>query len=229
MLQNTNGFVTSTLLSPVAGLVHAYTTRILGDMKKSEENRNNVIREVFGDKTMLRTAKQAHGNKVGEDSIVMKGKTGFALGVFTADCVPMLLVDTKKNILAAIHAGWRGTLGGITPNTLDSMKNLGSDVGDIYVSIGPHISMCHYDVPEERAQKFLAAFNHDPKVASYIEGAWRVDIGWANYRQLTDAGVKPEHIDAPPTCTFCQIDTYFSFRKDSKETFGEIMGVIGFA
>jgi len=64
---------------------------------------------------------------------------------------------------------------------------------------------------------------------SYIEGAWRVDIGWANYRQLTDAGVKPEHIDAPPTCTFCQIDTYFSFRKDSKETFGEIMGVIGFA
>lgn len=242
LTQQPNGIVTSSIFSGQSVVSHAYTTRSRGDMKKSEQNRKKVAHDLFGDETAVITAEQVHGSNVGVvdgenehiagvDAVVAKVTPGskFALGVFVADCVPMLLADTKKRIIASIHAGWKGTLGGITTYTVEQMKKLGSNPSDIFVSIGPHISMCHYDVPEERAQKFLKAFDNDPKVVSYFEGAWHVDIGWANYRQLTDAGIEPEHIDAPPTCTACQNDEFFSYRKDSKKTFGEIMGIIGFA
>ena len=204
---------------------HAFTTRKDGDMKDSVANRERIVHQLFGDARELKTAPQTHSNEVGLDAIISKDKN-VALGVFVADCVPILLSDDRA--IGAIHAGWKGTLGGITINTINEMKKAGTEPNEMMVWIGPHIGMCHYDVPESRAQKFLNTFDNDPKVASFFENKWHVDIGWANYRQLVDSGVKPEHINAPPTCTACQIDTYFSFRKDSKESFGEIMGVIGF-
>lgn len=224
LIKQPNGLVTSTILSPY--VTHAYTTRAFGDMKQSEKNRQKIINEFFDNKTSLETGKQEHGNMVGVDALVTKDPH-VALGVFVADCVPILLVDIKKKIIGVVHAGWKGTLGDITTKTIVEMKKLGSNVSDILVSMGPHIGMCHYDVTEERAQKFLNTFDNDPKVASFFEGSWHLDIGWANYRQLLDTGIKPDHIDAPPTCTVCQVDTYFSFRKDSKKTYGEIMGIIG--
>lgn len=207
-------------------IIHAFTTRNDGDMKKSEANRKKIICRLFGKDRELITMPQKHTNVVGIDALV-SNKTDVAFCVFAADCVPILL--TGGHIIAAIHAGWKGTLGGITTNTIKVMKEKGSNPKDIIAWIGPHIGMCHYDVPQERAEKFLTAFNNDPKVASYFEGAWHVDIGWANYRQLTDTGIVPEHIDAPPTCTACQVDTYFSYRKEKDELEGEIMGVIGFS
>ncbi len=217
-----NGFVISTTLP----FLHAFTTRGLGDMKKSKENRTKAMRELFGEERELMFGKQLHTNVVGIDAVVTN-KPHAAVGVFVADCVPILLADIKKRVIGAVHAGWRGTLGGITTNAIREMNSYGSQPGNIIAVIGPHIGMCHYDVPEERAKKFLAAFGDDRKVASFFEGSWHVDLGWANYRQLLAQGITQEHIDAPPTCTACQIDTYFSYRKDSKETFGEIMGVVG--
>lgn len=208
-------------------IIHAFTKRNDGDMKHSEENRKKVVQKLFGHDRELIAMPQKHSNIVGVDALVTKRSDG-ALAVFSADCVPILLADRKNNCIAAIHAGWRGTLGEITRKTIQEMEKNGSNPKDILAWVGPHIGMCHYDVPEDRAQKFLQAFDHDPKVASYFEGAWHVDIGYANYKQLLDTGVTPAHIDAPPTCTVCQIDTYFSYRKDTPETFGRIMGVIGF-
>ncbi len=241
LIRQPSGIVISTIFSEYPQLTHGYSTRAFGDMKKSEQNRKKVVHDLFGDETALMTAEQVHGSTVGVvsgesdqiagvDALVAKAASGsrLALGVFVADCVPVLLADTKKRIIASIHAGWKGALGSITTKTVGQMEKLGSKASDILVSIGPHIGMCHYDVSHERAEKFLKAFGNDPKVAAYFEGAWHVDIGWVNYRQLLTAGITPDHIDAPPTCTACQVDTYFSFRKDTKETFGEILGIIGF-
>lgn len=204
-------------------IVHAFTTRADGDMKKSEENRKKIIRKLFGSDREILVIAQKHSNTVGIDSLVSKRKD-IALAVFAADCVPLLLTD--GNLIAAVHAGWKGTLGGITTNTVKEMKSQGSRVEDIRAWIGPHIGMCHYDVPKERAEQFLSLYN-GPKVASFFENRWHVDIGWTNYHQLLDAGVKSEHISAPITCTACQTDTYFSFRKEKNKLAGEIMGVIG--
>ncbi|MBI3386024.1 laccase domain-containing protein [Candidatus Gottesmanbacteria bacterium] len=189
-----DGLVVSTLL-PVP---HCYTTRALGDMKKSEKNRERMVRRVFGTVNLV-IAEQVHGSEVAivdgtkgyipsVDALVARIRPGskVTLGVFVADCVPMLLVDPNSAIIATVHAGWKGTLGAVTKNAVETMRKLGGSMSDIRVSIGPHIGMCHYDVPKERAQKFLNAFGNDPKVASYFERGWHVDIGWANYRQLID-------------------------------------------
>ncbi len=236
------GVYQSELLSQ-QGIQHGFSSRSFGDMRGIEPR--HKFKQALGlSSYRLVAAEQIHGDSVhvvtqGDfgktvplvDALVFRNHESnvhIALGIIVADCAPMLFADLQARVIGVAHAGWKGTLSGITKNTITEMRKLGSNASDIIVSIGPHIGMCHYDVPEERARKFLEAFGNDPKVASFFENCWHVDIGWANYRQLIGNGIVPEHIDAPPTCTACQIDTYFSFRKDSKETFGEIMGVIGF-
>lgn len=203
-------------------IVHTFTTRAQGDMKNSVENRKKVVQKLFGEDREILMMAQKHTSKIGTDALISSRKD-VAAAVFAADCVPILLSD--NTMFAVIHAGWRGTLGGITKKTVLEMKQNGA--GEIHAWIGPHIGMCHYDVPEERAKKFQEAFGSDVRVASFFEGKWHVDLGWANYMHLLTAGVKKEHIKAPPTCTYCQSDTYFSFRKEKNELEGEIMGIIG--
>lgn len=205
-------------------IVHAFTTRADGDMKKSEENRRRFVQKLFGSEKKLLTMLQKHTSEVGVDALISDQKN-IALAVFAADCVPVLLTDGR--LFAVAHAGWKGILGGITTNTVKEMRRQGSRVEDIRAWIGPHIGMCHYDVQKERADQFLSLYN-DPKVASFFENRWHVDIGWTNYRQILDCGIKSEHISAPITCTACQTDTYFSFRKEKNKLAGEIMGVIGY-
>lgn len=232
------GVYQSDLLSRY-GVVHGFSSRALGDMRDVEPRKR--LKQVLGISSYrLIGAEQVHGSTVhvvtsddfsktvaGVDALVFKlDGSKVALGIIVADCIPLLFADLQARVIGVAHAGWRGTLTSITTNTVSEMEKLGSRATDILVSMGPHIGMCHYNVLEERAQKFLNNFDNDPKVASYFEGAWHVDIGWANYRQLLDAGVLKEHIDGPPTCTFCQNDTFFSFRKEKSALAGEIMGVI---
>lgn len=224
-----SGFYQSTLLSDVPHLVHAFSSRELGDMKKNRENRKKFLDLLALQEKSVAAAQQIHSNKVGVDALVLdKDSTFSAAAVFVADCVPILCVDSEAKVIAATHAGWKGTLGKITSNTIQAMQKAGAKSKNILVSIGSHIGMCCYNVPQDRAKKFINIFNNDQKVASIIEGAWHVDLGYANYLQLLSVGVKPEHIDAPPTCTSCQVNDFFSYRKDSKETFGEMMAVIGY-
>lgn len=236
MQKNHSGFYTSTLLSGVPGLVHGFSTRISGDMR-NKENRQDLLGQLGIHNFQLLLPEQIHGVKVGIVSNFdeMKGTDGFVLrgspvilGVLTADCVPLLAVDPVAHIAGAAHAGWKGTIGGIATHLIESMQKAGAETERIFVAIGPHIGMCCYDVPDERAQEFLIGFNENPKVVSKINNAWHVDIGYANFLQLRDAGIASGHIDAPPVCTKCQHDEFFSYRGDSKETFGEMLGVIGF-
>lgn len=86
--------------------------------------------------------------------------------------------------------------------------------------------MCCYNVMEDRAVAYQKQFGRDDKIASRIQGEWHLDIGYANYQQLIDAGVEKEHIDAPATCTSCQVSEFNSFRKDPKDKFGVQLAVI---
>ncbi len=238
LTESPNGWYQSTLLSGVPQVAHGYTTRQMGDMKKGEEARHRALGMLFPRRVRLYTAKQVHGAEVAlvserawespeADGLVYQD-TGdaAALAVFVADCVPILAVDPASRIVGVVHAGWKGTLGGIATHVVKAMSQLGATTTNIMVSLGPHIGMCCYDVPEDRAQQFASAFGGDPRVASITEEKWHVDLGWANRQQLLDSGILTEHIDAPPSCTSCQVDTFFSYRKDRKEAFGEIMGVI---
>lgn len=238
MLQKIDGLgYQSTLLSTFHGVIHGFSVRSMGDMKDNRKNRESYS-SALGIPTPPALAEQVHDTLI---SLVDKGEQdivpgvdglvsfGISIAVVAADCVPVLLVDPSAHICAVVHAGWQGTLGGIVTNAVERMVECGASLESIIACIGPHIGMCCYDVPEERSKKFLNKFGLEDKIAMLQnDGRWHLDIGWVNYRQLLDSGVVAHHIDAPPICTSCQNDSFFSYRKDTKDTYGEIMGVIGF-
>ncbi len=242
-MNNSQAVYFSSILSAIPGVVHGFSTRALGDMR-NEQNRKHFMQHIgIGDAVFVQP-QQVHGNKVavvqsgssetkisGVDGLVHKAENNnvqIALGVRAADCVPLLFVDPTSRIIGVAHAGWRGTLAGIAGVLLDTMRGLGAESQNIYVAIGPHIGMCCYSVPKERADQFVAAFGTDERMVSYFDNAWHLDVGYTDFKQLTQKGVLPAHIDSRPTCTSCQNETYYSYRKETKESFGEIMGVVTF-
>ena len=226
----------STLLSGMSGVIHGFSSRNQGDMTQRFGNRDRFTK-ALGFKKPAFFAEQIHGTFIGQTDTQSKdtisGVDGLVsregpVAVVPADCVPVLLVDPVNGVCSAVHAGWKGSLENIVGRAVSSMVKAGARTAEIYGVIGPHIGACCYDVPEDRIALFGDCFGADEKMMYQFQETWHLDIGWVNYRQLIDAGVSAGHIDAPPTCTCCQHDTFFSFRKDTKETFGKMMAVIGF-
>lgn len=221
--------------------VHGFTTRRDGDMRQKEPRTAFFSSLLFTHEHII-LCEQTHGNGVatvdtshlgtripGVDALVYPGYTDEAprvLAVRVADCVPLLFVDTKTHTIAAAHAGWRGTAANIAGATIAAMEHAGSDARDIHVTIGPHIGACCYTVDDTRARQFEAAFP-GANVVRKIGNDYTINMGNANRLQLVNAGVEKAHIEDANVCTSCQVDTYFSYRKDTKESFGEIVGFIG--
>ncbi len=224
-------------------IVHGYSTKALGDMRNTGK-RAAYARMLGLSSDSLVMAQQVHSDTVhtvdqlskdpipDTDGMVLplKGRdnSGVALGIVVADCAPLLFFDRKERSIGAAHAGWKGSYKGIATNIINRMVSLGSKPEDILVSIGPRIGACCYSVPEDRAAAFLSAYDNDDRVASLKAGTWYLDIGYVNWLQLRNAGIPAENIDVSLSCTSCEYEAFYSYRKDSKETFGEIMGVIGF-
>jgi len=210
------GIYQSQLLLSVPYLVHGFSTRVYGDMRNSDK-RYAFTRKLGLNEYNLMKPKQVHSAVIdmSGDGLVSQESP---LCIITADCVPILLADPNTRIVAAVHAGWKGTLGGIVSHAVDEMKRLGANPKNSIAFLGPHIGACCYTVTEERAKQF-------PDTSSFWESAWHIDLGLANKKQLIDCGVT--RIDAPIYCTSCQTDRFFSYRKDTKETYGETIGVIG--
>jgi YfiH family protein len=178
---------------------------------------------------------------------------GLLLGVQTADCVPILLADTRQRVVAAIHAGWRGTLARITVKTLGRMRmEFGTRPRDVVAALGPAIGRCCYEVGPEVAQAFAAQF---PAAADWFDGPFeqlshgeeplslpwltmmppghvpppprvQLDLRAANRWQLADAGVPDSKIAVSDLCTACRTDLLFSYRREGAKT-GRMMAVIG--
>lgn len=134
-----------------------------------------------------------------------------------ADCTPVILYDSKKNIGAVSHAGWRGTAGKIAPKTVQKMqKEFACEPKDIIALIGPAISMCCYNVGEEVFQKLKATVGSFDGLYEMRQGELYVDLKGINARQLEECGV--ETIDVCPYCTCCDNDMFFSYRKENATT-----------
>ena len=137
-----------------------------------------------------------------------------ALVVFTADCVPVLLYDPRKAIIAAVHAGWRGTVKHIAPKAVKIMcDKFGSQPDDIRAAIGPSIGPCCFEFGED-------AVIHFPEniLQKKQDGKYLVDLWSYNKLQLTEAGVRPENIDISKVCTACESDRFYSYRTHRERT-----------
>lgn len=149
--------------------------------------------------------------------------SGKSIGVRTADCVPILLVDAEHRAVAAIHAGWRGTVAAIVLRTLETMKNIfGTRPSSVQAAIGPSIQACCYAVGPEVAARFVRLFPEWPAEP----GRRRVDLPEGNRRHLLHAGVPATHIYDCGLCTFCQAGLFFSFRREPQHP-GRMVSSVG--
>jgi YfiH family protein len=155
--------------------------------------------------------------------------TGLPLAVISADCVPLLAVAPKAKLSGVAHAGWRGTIGNIAKNLIDTMVAHGADITDIKVAIGPAIGFECYNVGADRAKLFTDVFGTNADIVVERAGTWFLHLAAANKKQLLDAGVSPEHIDQLAVCTSCHAEGLYSYRKNTDPQYGEIAGVIGFS
>lgn len=188
--------------------------------------KNFVAMEQIHGTYVAKVKKRDSGRVLSEiDGLITDGPQLY-LGVNAADCVPLFFYDPVRKLIGIIHAGWKGTLGNIAAHTIKKLQGLKSNPLDIRVAIGPYIGGCCYMVSQDRAKLFLQLFS-DEKTVFQSEDNWHIDLGRANKNQLIKCGLLEEHIDSFITCTSCQNDLFFSYRKDSKWTFGEMLGVIG--
>ena len=142
---------------------------------------------------------------------------GVILTVKIADCVPILLSDPNKRLVAALHAGWRGTVAGIARKGVEALVSMGADVRDIQVAVGASIRPCCYEVRndfydavieacgEAFAKRFVTLRDRET-------GTYSADVVGMNLAVLKEAGVREEHITVSPLCTACHSDLFFSHR-----------------
>lgn len=177
-------------------------------------------------------SKHVHGVKVyvanspiiteGYDALITN-KPNLFLAVSIADCTPILIYDYVNNAVAAIHAGWKGTVAEIIKHTLQKMNEVYNTKGsDCIAYIGTCIGYDNFEVGEEVAQHFEDAF----KKFNAQKQKWFVDLKSSNKKQLLDFGLPSENIELSPYCTVNDEDLFFSHRRDNGIT-GRMMAVIG--
>ncbi len=140
---------------------------------------------------------------------------GVALCAFTADCCPVLLYDPQKHAVAAVHAGWRGTAGGIAAEAVRMLRaEFGTDPRNVRAAIGPCIGPCCFetdgDVPE--AMRASLGTKAEPAIRAAGEKFF-VDIKAINRTWLLESGLLPAQIDVSDDCTACQTERFWSHRR----------------
>ena len=154
---------------------------------------------------------------------------GYCVCVMTADCVPVLLYDKKLQVVAAIHAGWKGTVEHIVSNVLEHMNEMfGTQGEDVVACIGPSISLESFEVGDEVYEAFKES-GFDMSLISVKKrktGKYHIDLWEANRIELLNAGVPAEQIEVAGICTYIHHDEFFSARRlgiDSGRTLSGIM------
>ena len=165
---------------------------------------------------------------IGIDALITN-VPGYCVCVTTADCVPVLLYDKKLQVVAAIHAGWKGTVKHIVSNVLEHMnQKFGTQGEDVIACIGPSISLASFEVGDEVYEAFKES-GFDMSLISVKKrktGKYHIDLWEANRIELLNAGVPAEQIEVAGICSYIHHDEFFSARRlgiDSGRTLAGIM------
>jgi len=155
------------------------------------------------------------GGVLGTGDALLENTPGAVVAVKTADCIPLLLVDPGHRAVAAVHAGWRGTVAGIPRSAVAALgAQFGSRTGDLHAAIGPAIGKCCYEVGPEVAARFG------------VDGRAHIDLAETVRRQLEAAGVGGQRIYMSGLCTQCRAGEFHSFRRDGAAA-GRLYSFVG--
>ena len=246
-----------------AGFVNCFSTRIggvsplpsqdlnlahfKGDTEENvKENRRRFLSAIGAEQARIITARQTHstdrltiesreqtlGPQPDCDAMITR-MTNVLLAVQTADCLPVLIGDTKTGTMAGIHAGWRGTAGRITERTVADMMLLhGVSPRDCIAALGPSACAACYEVGEEVISRYKKEFGYWRDLLSNFNdnGKAKLDIRAANIQQLRFCGFSDDRIHVTDYCTMHQNDLFFSYRREGKgqpSGVGRSLSVIG--
>ena len=193
-----------------------------------EELHYIVANQTHSDNIKIITQKETKGwqslsNAVEDCDALITDVKGVVLNILTADCVPILLYDKKKEVVAAVHAGWKGTKAQIVVKTVQKMKEVyDCDPKDIIAGVAPSIGRCCYEVGKDVAEHFFDM----PEGFTPTGEKYMLDLPFINKQQLLDAGLQEEHIEMSHTCTACDVERFFSYRKEQGCS-GRFMSMIG--
>lgn len=187
---------------------HRFTTRTgkpSGNVISANQIHSDIILYVAGDGSYT-----ADG--------LMTDKPGLAVGIRTADCVPILMYDKKSNMVSAVHAGWRGTAAGIALRACEKMFSFGASAESIRIAIGPSVCFDCYEVKEDFRDavsrglgsqlcgRYVYTCEKDKKL--------HADVAGINAELLRQAGIPDEHIAESGLCTYCMTGFFYSYRRD---------------
>jgi len=201
----------------------------LSNLLQSDEPLYYVVaNQTHSDNITVITQQETKGWKTLSDAIedcdaLITDIKGVVLNVLTADCVPILLYDAQKEIVAAVHAGWKGTKAQIVYKTVQKMTEMyGSDPKKIIAGVAPSIGRCCYEVGKDVA----AHFSNIPESLTPAGKKYMLDLPFINKQQLLDAGLLEENIEMSHICTACNVERFFSYRKEQGCS-GRFMSMIG--
>jgi len=276
-----SALLAATSLEKIPWLLHGFSTRPGGETtvyggkslnlgftkddsrERVQENRQTLLKKLGAGSTWpLITVRQVHSDII---HVIRSGESGpltgdglvtnvpeIVLAVLTADCLPVLLVDTKNKAIGAFHAGWRGTAARIAEKGLGIMRReYGTRPQDVRAAIGPGIQQCCYEIGEELREKFRSQFAYADDLFREVQDSdpvrekypllflnmrapghgdlcvkLHLDLREANRRQLLSAGVPEKQITALNDCTSCNPSRFFSHRAEKGRT-GRMMAAIG--
>ena len=192
--------------------VHGADVRVVGSVEEAKPAEDQLGETIYCD-------------------VIVSNADKVLAGVKTADCVPILIGDSRTRSFAAVHAGWRGTL---ATAAIAGAKRLAGEYGarpeDLRVAIGASAGSCCYEVGSEVIDAFTSRFPDGAKLFTPTRpGHAFVDLLKANRDQLESIGVRPDRIHIAPLCTMCRTDLFFSYRKEKQlhGKVGRLMAVIG--
>lgn len=231
-------------------VIQAVSSRDCGNMalhtgdtpEKVIANRKSFLQSFHLKLENLITAQQIHGTRIqvvgrgevgagalsertalSKTDALITAERGIVLGIFTADCLPIFIYDPITPAVAIVHAGWRGTIAGISRLVMDKMiQTFKSDPVHFRVAIGPSICSSCFEVSSEVAELFG---KENPESVIQTESGFRIDLAGFNFHLFELAGVKAENIEAANLCTGCLNKDFFSYRIE-KGTQGRMMGII---
>lgn len=187
-----------------------------------------VANQTHSDNIKVITQKETKGWETLSDAIedcdaLITDLKGVVLNILTADCVPILLYDQKREVVAAIHAGWKGTKSQIASKTVQKMTEVyGCDPKDILAGVAPSIGRCCYEVGKDVAEHFFDM----PEGFTPIGKKYMLDLPLINRQQLLAAGLQENNIEMSHICTACEVERFFSYRKEQGCS-GRFMSMIG--
>jgi len=214
---DSSGLYRAEALDPLSWLEHGFGTR--SSLTWPSAQNLAKVRQVHSNKVVVAT----RPGDLGEGDALISNVPGLTLAIRTADCLPILIADAENHAVAAVHAGWRGTVQEIVLEAVRAMATeYGSRPENLLIAIGPGIGACCYEVGPDVAKQFSRFFPERQD----LNGSAKIDLAESSVRQLRRNGGRTGQIDSSGLCTRCLAEQFHSYRRDG-EAAGRMVSAIG--